>query len=1005
MADMKKTLVLIDGHSLAYRMYFALEMTQMRTSDKRPTWAIYGFFNNLFSLLKNITPDAIAVSFDVGGGTFRDELYEDYKANRDAMPDALHDQMDAIHSGVELLGIPIYEKEGYEADDVIGTLSEKASKEGWHVKILTGDQDSFQLVEDGSVEILVPGRSAKEGLKTYNRKAVFEKWSVWPEQVIDYKGLRGDTSDNIPGVPGVGEKTAVKLLTEFQDLDNLYANLDKLPKNKLLEKLQTYKDQAFLSRTLATIDRNVPIKINFDDCHLVIPDMQAMVDFFQEYEFRNFIKQAPELLAPFLSGADQVANGKPLAPLKPSGPVAPESLDTEQKPKSSAVAVLEKATADWRVDHDIISTEKQLADLMGQIKKQGVFAIDIETTGLNIFTDTLVGVAISMADGFEVYDRPAVNPLGLDNYPKTFKALRYKGKKDLSINTFYIPVGHKDDTCEQLKTETVVEALKPVLLSKDIAKIVHNAKFELNMFKEQFDLWWEGLVFDTMIASYVDNPDRRHGLKSLAFEIFKYKMQEIKDLIGTGKKQIPFSQVPVVPAAGYASCDSDATLQLARYFTDRFADLNEAEPNPETLFYETELPTALVLAHIERTGVALDTGYLKNLSETLDTKMLPLEKNIYKLAGEEFNINSPKQVGEILFDKLGITPGKKTKSKSAYSTDVKVLEELRDDHDIIGEILEYRQFFKLKSTYVDALPELIQPETGRVHTSYNQTVAVTGRLSSSNPNLQNIPVRSELGRSIRQAFVARSDADSEKYKRTSKRTQGTKGWVLLAADYSQIELRLLAHFSEDKNLVDAFQNNEDIHTATAALVFGIAKDKISKDMRYKAKAVNFGVIYGQTAHGLSQQLKIPRYEAQEFIDRYFDRYKKVKRFIEDTKSEARDTGQVKTLCGRVRDITEGLNSSIRGVREFTERSAFNTPLQGSAADLMKVAMVRLEHRLLDENRKSRMIMQVHDELVLEVPEAELEAVTKDVLWAMELGQPLKVPLVVDVNTGRTWMES
>jgi DNA polymerase I len=870
-----KTLILIDGHSLAYRMHFALERTGMRTEDGTPTWAVYGFFNALFSLLKKIKPDAIAVSFDVGRITFRNDLYPDYKAHRDSMPDEMRSQMDLVRRGVELLGIPIYEKQGYEADDVIGTLACKAAHEGFWVQILTGDQDAFQLVDDldpdnpakvhaGKVEVLIPPRMPREEMKTYDRQAVFEKWGIYPEQVVDFKGLKGDTSDNIPGIPGVGDKTAVKLLTEYQTLENLYDHISELPANKLREKLETYKDQAFLSKQLATIDRQVPINVTWDDCHLSIPDMDALKDFMEYLEFKAFIRQAPALLAPFLNGQSHVS-----VPSKLVDEADSEREESESSAQSGSQSKLFTMSEPLKVDHTIVTTRAQLTDLIALIEQAGVFALDVETTGLDVHTDRLAGIAVSVLDAFEQCERPAENILKLSDYPKQFKAIRLKpGVPDKPIQNFYIPIRHCDLQSE-LDEPTILSLLEPILSSNRIAKLVHNAKFECNIFR-QLERPIRGLIFDTMIASYIDNPDRRHGLKSLSDELLGCPMCEIKELIGTGKKAILFSEVAVEPAAAYASCDTFATLELARYF---LAKLDEKQ---WTLFYEIEMPLTQVLADVEWAGVSLDTDYLKNLSRQLEERLQILEREICGLSGCDFNLNSPKQVAEVLFDRMGIAPSRKTKGKTAYSTDVKVLEQLAEQHEVVRKILEYRQLFKLKSTYIDALPELINPETHRIHTSFNQTVTATGRLSSSNPNLQNIPIRSELGRQIRQAFVP----------------EKREGWSLLSADYSQIELRLLAHFSEDPYLIKAFQQGEDIHSATAALVFGLPIEKVSKEQRYRAKTVNFGVIYGQSPYGLSQQLKIPQSEAAQFIQLYFSRYGKVKQFIYRIKAQAHQSGKV-----------------------------------------------------------------------------------------------------------------
>lgn len=984
-----KTLILIDGHSLAYRMHFALERTGMRNAEGTPTWAVYGFFNALFSLLKKINPDAIAVSFDVGRITFRNDLYPEYKAHRDSMPEEMREQMGLIRKAVELLGIPIYEKPGFEADDVIGTLACKAAHEGFWVQILTGDQDAFQLVDDldpnnpakahaGKIEVLIPPRMPREEMKTYDRQAVFEKWGIYPEQVIDFKGLKGDTSDNIPGVPGVGDKTAVKFLTEYKTLEGLYEHIDELPKNKMREKLETYKEQAFLSKQLATIDRDVSLDVTWEDCHLEIPDFDALMAFLEHLEFKSIIKQTPSLLAPFSAKAAQLRQGGVESSLETelSGDLGEEAEGT--------VAVQGKllaASEPLKVTHEIVTTAAQLQDVVALILKAGVFALDLETTGLDVHNAQLAGIAISVLDTFERYNRPAENILGLSNYPKQFSAIRLRpGVPELPIQNFYIPIRQLDLQTELSETD-VLNALQPVLTSNDIVKLVHNTKFECNIFR-QLDIPLQGLIFDTMIASYIDNPDRRHGLKSLYEELFGQPMCDIKELIGSGKKMILFTEVPVEAAAGYASCDTFATLELTRHF---LAKLDEKQ---WTLFYEIEMPLARVLADIEWAGVALDIDYLKEMSRQLDERLKILEKEICGLSGCDFNLNSPKQVAEVLFDKMGIAPSRKTKGKTGYSTDVKVLEQLAEQHEIVRKVLEYRQLFKLKSTYIDALPELINPKTHRIHTSFNQTVTATGRLSSSNPNLQNIPIRTEMGRLIRQAFVP----------------EQREGWSLLSADYSQIELRLLAHFSEDPHLLEAFNSGEDIHTATAALVFGMTIEKVTKEQRYRAKTVNFGVIYGQSPFGLSQQLKIPQSEASQFIQLYFARYGKVKQFIDRTKAKAHHTGKVETLCGRTRDLSRDLQSTNRSIREFAERAAFNTPLQGSAADLMKVAMIRLQRKLQEDGLQSRIILQVHDELVLEVPDSELERVKELVHWAMELDQPLRVPLVIDLYVGPSWME-
>jgi DNA polymerase-1 len=941
-----KTLVLIDGHSLAYRMYFALERTGMATRAKQPTWAVYGFFNALFALLKQVSPDAMAVAFDVGKHTFRNDLYPDYKAHRASMPDEMKSQMGLIQQGVRALGIPIYELPGFEADDVIGTLSRQAAEHGdVLVKILTGDQDAFQLVDDGRVQVLIPPRTPKEGLSVYDRAGVIGKWGIPPELVVDFKGLKGDTSDNIPGVPGVGDKTAVKLLTQYGSLEGVYQNVGLVNGAKLKESLMTYRDQAFLSKQLATIDRHAPVQVDLEHCHLAMPDKAAWRQFLETCEFRSFLAQGDALIAPFL-GAD-----------------AATATPTDSPSACNECSV------------DLITTEEGLSQWVQAITQHGVLALDLETTGLDVLTAGIVGVALATGPGLSVETVTLAHPITAQSLP--LNRLSVSEPADTPPQVAYIPIGH-ENTPDQLSWETVKAALAPVLANASIPKLVHNLKFERNVLQTH-GCPLNGLVFDTMIASYVMDPDRRHGLKQLGPDLLGVSMDEITTLIGSGKKEIPFSQVPVDQAAPYAGKDAQVTWQLAVHF---------ARTLPETrhpLLYWVELPAAAVLASMERTGVCLDTAYLGELSAQLAVGLAQAETDIYALAGLEFNLNSPKQVGEVLFERLDIQPLRKTPTKTAYSTDAKVLEQLAPDYPIIQKLLDYRGLFKLKSTYVDALPALVHPQTGRLHTHFNQTVTATGRLSSSNPNLQNIPIRTELGRKIRQAFVPQP------------------GWVLLSADYSQIELRMLAHYSNDPHLVAAFNAGEDVHTTTAALVFNVPKEHVTKEMRYQAKTVNFGVIYGQSAHGLSQQLGITRAEAQAFIEAYFARYDHVKACIEKVIADAHATGTATTLMGRVRNLSEGLASSNRGIREFSERAAFNTPLQGSAADLMKLAMVRLQAQL--PQYPAHLLLQVHDELVLEVAPEAVEPVKALVLEAMQLDQPLRVPLAVDIHTGPTWMEA
>lgn len=976
-----KQLVLIDGHSLAYRMFFALERTGMKTSQKVPTWAIFGFFKALFELLETVQPDGMIVTFDAGKTTFRNEIYPAYKAHREAMPDALPPQMDAIRQGVERLGIPIFEQPNYEADDLIGTLAHQAAGQGIRVVILTGDQDAFQLIDPkGLISLLVP--SFKGGLTVYDRQKVFEKWGVYPEQVADFKGLKGDTSDNIPGVPGIGDKTAAKLLAEHQTLEAVLAHVDGMKAGKLKESLITYRDQAMLSKQLATIDLQAPVTFSQQASQLEVHDLQAFKDFLATYEFRSFLAQFDTLMKPFrvMEGLEDESTVAPTL-LTLSAPIASEE-DLDATPETSTEPPTESypalAMINDQVPYRVVQSLDELEAIVTKLRQCGVFAFDYETSGLNPRTNQVAGVSLSWSPEISVQARPVVNRLGLKHYPSTLPQLVVPSGELKSIESVYVPITHPElDRC--LPLNEVFDRLGPLLADPSVMKIAHNAKFEINQTRAIHHLM-AGLPFDTMVASYVHQPSAKHNLKALCYDVLGHPMQEITTLIGKGKQQIPFTQVPLDEAARYAAADAFVTLTLAQHF------INALDADKQALLYELELPLVHVLAEMEWQGVSLDEGYLKQLSQQIQVQLDEVEQTIYQLAGCTFNLNSPKQVSEVLFDKLNIPA--KGKTKTGFSTNAKILETLAPDYPIVQELLSYRQLFKLKSTYVDVLPAMVDETDHRLHTSFNQTITATGRLSSSDPNMQNIPIRSELGRSIRRAFVP------------ADRQQG----CILSADYSQIELRLLAHFSEDPQLVEAFCQGLDIHAATAALVFGVPLDAVTKEMRYRAKAVNFGIIYGQTPFGLSQTLGIPPKEAASFIETYFATYPKVKTYIESVIEEAHATGVAKTLFGRVRDLSADLNNKTKYIREFAERAAFNTPLQGSAADIMKVAMIRAYDALIRSDYQSKLILQVHDELVVEVAHGEKAAMETLVREAMGLDQPLKVPLVVDVSTGPTWME-
>ena len=882
----KNTLILIDGHALAFRMFFALERTNMQTTEHQPTWAIYGFFKSVFDLLSssakgcaNIKPDSIAVAFDVSRHTFRLEKYEDYKANRQTMPDTLRSQLSLIMDGLKALNIPIYTKEGFEGDDIIGTISKKAKDLGHSTYILTGDKDSFQLIDkEGAIKVLIPQKGV---LNCYGWDEVIENMGVEPPQVIDYKALCGDTSDNIPGVKGIGAKTACWLLGEYKTLDGVYENIENITKKAIKEKLKEQKETAYLSQFLATIKKDVNIDFDFSRTGLEIPNKQAVLDFFQSVQFYSFVKNINKLLLPF------------------------ETNDGETKEQS--FVTIKNEEGQTQIQLGLFGEQNNKED--GKITK-----VTTEDEIRNFLNEIKEGQIISLS---------AILP----QMP----------------NSLYIADG---TSCALVKKDDkrVIEILE----NPNIKKVVCDIKSELNHINPK------GVVADVMLSSYVKDSSRKHDLISQIQNYLNFMPDE-----NDGYK-----------LTGYI-------LKLHEFYQ---SSLGEKE---KTLLNDVELPLAYVLKDIEDTGVSLDVDYLKTLSAEVNEKILGYEEKIYNQSGTKFNINSPKQVSEILFNTLKIKPSKK--NKTGFSTSAKILDELALEHQIARDILEHRQLMKLKTTYIDNLPKLVK-EDGKIHTHFNQIVTATGRLSSSDPNLQSIPVRTEFSNRIRAAFVP-SDRENS---------------YIFSADYSQIELRLLAHFSGDEVLIGAFCSDEDIHLITASKIFEVDKKDVTKEMRRKAKAVNFGLIYGQTRYGLSSVLQITPFEAQEFIDKYFATYPKINTYINNTLIEAHQEGYVETLYGRKRYLGAELNSRNAKIREFAQRAAVNAPLQGTSADLIKMAMVKLHEDL--KNYKSKIILQVHDELVLEVPKEELEEVKELTIKAMELNQPLKVPLKVDSKYAKTWRE-
>ena len=956
--EKQKTLILIDGHALAYRMFFALERTGMKTSSKMPTWAIYGFIKAIIDILKKIKPDAIAVSFDMGRKTFRTEEFAEYKAQRAAMPDALKEQMQAIIDGVEVFDIPVFRLENFEADDIIGTISKKARELGHKSYILTGDQDSFQLIDkEGFVKVLIPYKSE---LIEYDAQKVFEKLGVYPEQIVDYKALRGDTSDNIPGVKGIGEKTAAKLLSDYQTLDNIYENIENISSKSVREKLINDKEMAYKSQFLARIKRDVDIDFDFENAKLNIPDIKAIQEFFAKYEFHSLLRSLPEIIKLF--NASDAVLLPPTSTVKVE-PKEPMQLNLFGIPQTQEIDVEENFAPINKYDKNLVDTKEKLQQLLAELMKQEVVGFIVAVNGTEIMNADFCGIAFAY-DGDLAAEKSQLKVL---NNVKTLK-------------TAFIPLAQGEN--KYFDKVEVLSLLKPFFEDEKVSKITQNAKYIMHVLKNNgIDL--KNVIFDPMVADYVRDSSLKHGIKQQALSYLKFDMKDAQELLGKGKSAVSICSLDIDTVFDYFSDDAFAVYELAKYHTLNF---DEKEKN---LFYDVELPLIYVLFEMERAGVSLDTDYLKKLAQNLGQQIVDLEQKIYAIAGEVFNINSPRQVAEILFEKLEIKPKGKTKNKTGFSTGAEVLEELAEEYEIAKLLLEHRHLNKIKTTYIDALPELVSPVDKRIHTTFNQTVTTTGRLSSSNPNLQNIPARTQIGNEIRAAFIP----------------ENSENTVLIAADYSQIELRLLAHYSQDEVLINAFKNGDDIHAITAAKIFGVELADVTKDMRRKAKAVNFGIIYGQTRYGLAEALSISSAEAQEFIDRYFETYPKIREYMEMTKTFAIQNGYVETLYGRKRYFASELNSSNRNIREFAQRAAINAPLQGTAADLIKFAMINLNKVLKANYKNVKIILQVHDELILEVPISLKDEITSLLIKSMELSQPLDVPLVVDANFGKNWKEA
>jgi DNA polymerase-1 len=888
MPDTAQRLYLIDGSSYIYRAYYAIR--HLSNSKGMATNAIYGFTNMLLKVIRDEAPDQLAVIFDSKGPTFRKELYPDYKANRSAMPDDLVPQIPYIKRVVEAFNLPAVEQPGFEADDIIATLAKRFAAQGVDVTVVTGDKDLMQVVNERVVLL----DTMKD--KVSGPAEVTERFGG-ADKVVEVQGLAGDSSDNVPGVPGIGEKTAKALIDQFGSIETLLANLDQL-KGKRKENLETYADQARLSRQLVTLIDDMDLDVDESSFLLTAPDLAALTELFKECEFHKLVQE----------------------------------FSSDERASSEG--------------YRCVLTRDELEGMVAELKQAGRFAFDTETTSLDPHRAELVGFSFAITPG----------------------------------EAWYVPVGHRYlGVPEQLSLQTVLTAVGPLLKDPQFEKIGQNLKYDL-LVLGRAGLHVAGLGCDTMLASYLANPAAKsHGMDSLAAELLGYRTISYSEVAGKGKQQICFDEVEIEKATVYAAEDADITLRLAEKLEPQVSEMQQ-----DQLFREIEMPLLSILVDMEQTGIRIDAEFLGGLSAEMTTKIQILEADIHQLAGGPFNIGSPKQLGEVLFERLGLPRGKKT--KTGWSTDVEVLSKLAEDHEIAERILEYRSLTKLRSTYTDALPKLIHPETGRIHTSFNQAVTATGRLSSSDPNLQNIPIRTEEGRRIREGFVP------------------SEGNLLLSADYSQVELRILAHLADEPALKESFERGEDIHRRTASEVLGVFPDMVTDEQRRQAKAINFGVIYGMSAFGLAKQLGISRRDAQIFIDTYFERYPGIRTFMDSKIAEAREQQYVTTLLGRRCAIPE-INSKNGAVRGYAERNAINYPVQGSAADIIKLAMVKLYERLRREGLQSKLVLQVHDELVLDVPAAEIETAERLVREEMEGAVDLSVPLLVEAGYGQNWREA
>ena len=955
MPKSKQKLLIIDGNALIHRSFHALPTT-MKTKTGEITNAVYGFTMVLLKALKEFKPEYVVLTLDKKGPTFRHEEYKEYKAKRVKAPDELYAQIGRVKEIATAFNIPIFERQGYEADDLIGAIANKTEKNVESI-IVTGDLDTLQLV-DSHTKVYTMSHGLSDSL-LYDAKQVEQRFDgLKPEQMIDYKALRGDPSDNIPGVPGIGEKGAIDLLLDFQTLENLYQQLNKPAavkkiKPRVLELLKEHKDKALLSKKLATIVCDVPLDFDLAKAKTRDFDMNEVVRVFNELEFRSLLPRLQELT-------------KKLQPVN-------KTADDEQN---------KFAYVRNNFKYQLVDDETKFKKFLAELKKQTKFAFDTETANFNQLEAELLGISFSWKEG-EAYYIQTHNAQRTTHNAATQSSL-FGGEKNKQGRQ------EKNNKSRGLDISYITEKLRPIFEDKKIKKICHNAKFDVEVM-ESNGLTVEGIYFDTMVASYLLNPGtRQHSLDAASFNYLNYQKISKEDLLGAGRNKITFSEVPVERLAPYSCEDADFTFRLYQKLAPELKNKKLDE-----LFREIEMPLVRVLAEMEKTGIKLDIPYLANLEKNFSKELKELERKIQKLAGKTFNVNSPQQLQEILFAKLNIPTHLVKRTKTGYSTGADELYKLRGQHEIIDLMVRYRELAKLQNTYIKALPKLAD-KTGRVHTSFNQTITATGRLSSSEPNLQNIPTRTDEGKKIRRAFIAR------------------RGYKLISADYSQIELRLAAAMSGDAKMIAAFKAGEDIHAATAAAINEVPLDKVTPAMRREAKAINFGIIYGQGAFGLSQTADIPQWRAKEFIDKYFTTYAGVKNYIDSCVKTAQVSGYAETLFGRTRQIPE-INSSTIQIRKAAERTAINTPLQGTAADIMKIAMIKVYERIAANFKTNnhefdkqagevKILLQVHDELVIEVKDNLVKKVAAIVKEEMEKVIKLKVPIIADVSAGDNWEE-